>query len=141
MRLMGLDVGEKRVGIALSDPLGWTAQSYAVMPRASHPKEVEYLQKICTEFTVEKLIFGLPINMNGTKGDKAREIEFYAERMVESLKLPYEWVDERLTTKSAQDLLISADVSRGKRKQVVDKMAAAYILQIYLDKITHTNKN
>jgi len=139
MRLMGLDVGEKRVGIALSDPLGWTAQSHGIMQRSGFTEEVRYLKEICTEYAVEKLIIGLPLNMNGTKGPKAQEVEEYALRLADALELSYEWVDERLTTKSARDLLIQSDVSRGKRKKLVDKMAAAYILQVYLDKMANNN--
>jgi putative Holliday junction resolvase len=134
MRLMGLDVGTKRVGIALSDQMGWTAQAHVVMPRSSAEQEAAYLRQVCQEYEVEKLIFGLPFNMDGSKGKKAEEVEAYARKLAERLRLPYTFTDERLTTVSAENVLLQADVSRKRRKQVVDKMAAAYILQSYLDR-------
>jgi putative Holliday junction resolvase len=134
MRLMGLDVGTQRVGVALSDPLGWTAQAHSVMPRASFKTEATYLHQICREYGVERLIFGIPLGLQGEKGKKAEEVEAYARRLAQRLNLPYAMVDERLSTVSAQNLLLDADVSRARRRQVVDKMAAAYILQAYMDR-------
>jgi putative Holliday junction resolvase len=133
MRVMGLDIGTKRVGVALSDPLGWTAQGYGVMPRSSIEQETAYLENICKDYGVERLIVGLPLNMDGSRGVKAEEAETYARRMASRLCLPYTLVDERLTTVSAEQVLLQADISRRRRREVVDKVAAAYILQTYLD--------
>jgi len=134
LRVLGLDVGERRVGLAISDPMGWNAHSHSVMPRSNEAKELAYLQKICEEMEVDQLVSGLPKNMDGTIGPKALEVQAYAENMAEKLGLPLDFMDERLTTVSAQRVLIQADLSRQKRKQVVDKVAAAYILQAWLDK-------
>ncbi len=134
MRVLGMDVGERRVGLAVSDPMGWNAHSYAVMQRSSEEKELAYLQQVCREMEITQLVSGLPKNMDGTLGPKALEVESYARRMAELLALPLEFVDERLTTVSAHRMLLEADLSRGKRKKVVDKVAAAYILQTWLDR-------
>lgn len=133
---MGLDVGEKRIGIAFSDPMGWTAQGHSVLTRSKLERDLELLFNLCKEFTVEKIIVGLPLNMNGTIGPKAKEIQEFARQLEEHTKLPIEFWDERLTTKSAERILIEADVSRKKRKQVIDKLAAVNILQAYLNSIT-----
>ncbi len=134
MRVLGLDIGEKRVGLAVSDPMGWSAQSYSVMQRSCEAKEFSYLKKVCEEMEVTQLVSGLPKNMDGSIGEKALEVQAYATRMAELLGLPLDFVDERLTTVSAERVLLKADLSRKKRRQVVDKIAAAYILQIWLDK-------
>ncbi len=134
MRVLGMDVGERRVGLAVSDPMGWNAHSYAVMQRSSEEKELAYLQQVCREMEITQLVSGLPKNMDGTLGPKALEVESYARRMAELLALPLEFVDERLTTVSAHRMLLEADLSRRKRKEVVDKVAAAYILQTWLDR-------
>lgn len=135
MRIMGLDVGEKRIGIALSDPMGWTAQGHSVLTRSKLAKDLDSLFNLCKEFAVEKIIVGLPLNMNGSIGPKAKEIQEFARHLEERTGLPLEFWDERLTTKSAERILIAADVSRKKRKQVIDKMAAVNILQAYLNSI------
>lgn len=132
MRILGLDVGEKRIGIAVSDPLGWTAQGHSVLKRGKPESDLAYLSKLCVELEIEKIILGLPRNMNGSLGDKAHEVREYGQMLREHLHLPVEYVDERLTTVSAEKILLQGDVSRQKRKQVIDKMAAVFILQTYL---------
>ena len=134
MRVLGLDVGERRVGLAVSDPMGWNAHSYAVMKRSSEEKELAYLKEVCREMEITQLVSGLPKNMDGSLGPKAQEVEAYATRMAELLGLPLAFMDERLTTVSAHKVLLEADLSRRKRKEVVDKVAAAYILQTWLDR-------
>lgn len=136
MRIMGLDVGEKRIGIAMSDPMGWTAQGHSVLNRKGLEDDLEALFSLCKEFEVEKIIVGLPRNMNGSIGPKALEIQEFAQYLKEHTGLPIEFWDERLTTKIAERMLIDADVSRRKRKQVIDKVAAVNILQAYLDSIS-----
>jgi putative Holliday junction resolvase len=135
---MGLDVGDKRIGIAVSDPLGWTAQGHSVLHRTSLQKDLNQLQELCREMEVEKLVVGFPRNMNGTIGPKAQQIEEFARILQEHVNLPLDFWDERMTTKIAERVLIEADVSRRKRRQVIDKMAAINILQGYLDGL---NKN
>ncbi len=133
MRIMGLDVGTKRIGIALSDPLGWTAQGHSVLHRKSIKSDFDALLEICRQYEVEKIIIGHPLNMNGTIGPKALEIQQFAEMIKEKSRLPVELWDERLSTRSAERTLLEADVSRRKRKQVIDKIAAVNILQAYLN--------
>lgn len=133
MRIMGLDVGEKRIGIALSDPMGWTAQGHSVLHRRKIEEDLASLAQICAENNVEKLVLGLPRNMNGSLGFKAQEVQEFGKVLREYLQLPIEYIDERLTTVSAEKVLLQADVSRKKRRQVIDKLAAVYILQTYLD--------
>ncbi|MGI5921962.1 MAG: Holliday junction resolvase RuvX [Syntrophomonadaceae bacterium] len=134
MRIMGLDVGEKRIGIAISDPLGWTAQGHSVLQRKSKKVDFTKIQEICVAYQVEKIVVGLPRNMNGTEGPKALEVRDFAASLQEFLQLPLDFWDERLTTQSAERVLIDADVSRSRRKKVIDKMAAINILQGYLDR-------
>ncbi|MGI6412759.1 MAG: Holliday junction resolvase RuvX [Syntrophomonadaceae bacterium] len=134
MRIMGLDVGDKRIGVALSDPLKLTAQGQCVIERRSPDADLDRITAICMEYQVGKIVVGLPLNMNGTEGPKALEIRTFARKLQNCSRLPVEFYDERLTTKSAERLLINADVSRKKRKQVIDKLAAVNILQHYLDR-------
>ncbi|NLW90385.1 MAG: Holliday junction resolvase RuvX [Syntrophomonadaceae bacterium] len=137
MRIMCLDVGQKRIGIALSDSMGWTAQGHSVLQRTSGD-DMARISALCSENEVETIVVGFPLNMNGTEGPKAMEIKEYARELAEYTGLRVELWDERLTTVTAEKILIQADVSRRKRKQVIDKMAATVILQSYLD--SHTGK-
>ena len=132
MRIIGLDVGQKRIGIALSDPMGWTAQGHSVLQRNLRD-DMAPIKALCSEQEVELIVVGWPLNMNGTEGPKALEIKQYARELGDYTGLPTELWDERLTTVTAEKVLIQADVSRRKRKQVIDKMAATFILQSYLD--------
>lgn len=134
MRAMGLDFGEKTIGVALSDLMGWTAQGLKVI-RRKEVDELKELDKIIKEYEVSTIVLGLPKNMNNTLGPRAEKTQQFAEVLKErypQISLVFE--DERLTTAQVQRQLISADVSRKRRKQVVDKMAASLILQTYLDR-------
>ena len=133
MRIMGLDLGEKRIGIAFSDPMGWTAQGHSILQRKGLKKDLSYLQALCQEFQVEKIVLGLPLNMNGTMGPKALETQEFARALQEVLKIPVDFWDERLSSKSAERVLLEADLSRKRRKELIDKIAAVHILQAYLD--------
>lgn len=133
MRIMGLDVGRKRIGIALSDPMGWTAQGHSVLQRKNNTADFDELLEICRCYEVEKIVVGYPLNMNGTIGPKAIEIQQFADKIREKSRLPVELWDERLSTRSAERTLLEADLSRKKRKQVIDKVAAVNILQAYLN--------
>lgn len=137
MRIMGLDVGVKRIGIAISDPMGWTAQGHSVLHRGQLNADLETLAGICKEFDIEEVVLGYPLNMNGTVGAKAEEIKDFGRILEEYLQLPITYWDERLTTVSAERMLIDADVSRKKRKGVIDKLAAVNILQAYLDRLAN----
>lgn len=137
MRIMGLDVGIKRIGIAISDPMGWTAQGHSVLHRGQLSTDLDSLAGICKEYDIEEVVLGYPLNMNGTVGPKANEIKEFGSILGERLQLPISYWDERLTTVSAERMLIDADVSRKKRKGVIDKLAAVNILQAYLDRIAN----
>ena len=135
MRIMALDVGERRIGVALSDALGITAQPLMTYNRAkdNRKEDIAGLWELIKKHEVEKLVVGLPKNMNNTLGFKAEEVQNFIKALVEVEDIPVEWVDERLTTVSAERTLLEADVSRKKRKAVIDKMAAVLILQTYLE--------
>lgn len=135
MRTMGLDVGSKTVGIALSDAFGWTAQGLETL-KINEDENVfgfEEIGKIIKENDVSKVVVGLPKNMNGTIGPRGEASQFYARELEERFGIPVILWDERLTTVAAERVLLEADVSRKKRKKVIDKMAAVMILQGYLN--------
>ncbi|MDO5388968.1 MAG: Holliday junction resolvase RuvX [Clostridia bacterium] len=139
MRILGLDFGMKTIGVAVSDPFGWTAQGLEIIRRSEEgnlKKSVERLKAICSEYQVEKIILGYPKNMNNTLGERVEKTEAFKKRIEKNIKIPVEFWDERLSTVAAERGLLEADLSRAKRKQVIDKMAAVYILQGYLDSIS-----
>ncbi|MCM1567503.1 Holliday junction resolvase RuvX [Dehalobacter sp. 4CP] len=133
MRIMGLDLGEKTIGVAMSDPLGITAQGVEVIRRSRKEKEREELARLIREYEVDEIVLGYPKNMNGTLGERAKLTEVFAEELREGYLLPVKLWDERLSTIGAQRALLEADLSRAKRKKVIDKMAAVFILQGYLN--------
>lgn len=130
---MGLDYGDKRIGVAISDAFGWTAQGVEVIERKKEGDYLERIRELVREQEVDSIVVGLPKNMNGTIGPRGEICMAFAEELRQTLSMPVHLWDERLTTVSAQRTLLEADVSRRKRKQVVDKMAAAILLQNYLD--------
>ena len=136
-RIMGLDVGDKTIGVALSDPLGWTAQGLKTVQRTGIKKDLQKLGEIIKEYNVKKIVVGLPKNMDGTTGPQCQKVLEFNERLgkrFSDIEI-IQW-DERLTTVAAERTLIEADVSRKKRKEVIDKIAAVHILQGYLDRIS-----
>ena len=135
MRIMSLDVGSRTIGIACSDALLMTAQGIETIRRTSLEKDFNRLQELIAEYEVHELVVGMPKNMNGTKGERAEKTEEFVEKMKEDIDLPVSYWDERLSTVMAERQLIAADVSRKKRKSVIDKMAAVVILQGYLDRL------
>ena len=135
MRILGLDVGSKTIGVAISDPLGWTAQGITTIKRTKKEQDIEEIRKICKEYSVESIVVGLPKNMNGSIGDSGEKVIEFSEQIKETLDLKVEMWDERLTTVAAHKAMLEADLSRGKRKKIVDKIAAIYILQGYLDRL------
>lgn len=135
MRIMALDVGSRTIGIACSDALLMTAQGIETIRRTSLENDFNRLRELISEYEVHELVVGMPKNMNGTKGDRAEKTEEFVEKMKTVIDLPITFWDERLSTVMAERQLIAADVSRKKRKGVIDKMAAVVILQGYLDRI------
>lgn len=135
MRIMGLDVGDKTIGVAVSDQMGWTAQGIEVIRRTSLDRDLKRLREIIETYQVEKVVVGLPRNMDGTVGPQAMKVEEFIGSFSALIKLPIIWWDERLSTVGAERSLLEADLSRAKRKKVIDKMAAVFILQGYLDSL------
>lgn len=131
---MGLDIGEKRIGVAVSDLLMLTAQGVESYTRKNDAEDIAHIGKLAAEWGADRIVCGLPINMNGTEGEQAKTTRDFAERLGEALGCAIDYFDERLTTASAHRTLLEADMSRAKRKKIVDKVAAVYILQAYMDK-------
>ena len=138
MRIMGLDIGERTIGVAVSDLLGWTAQGITTIRRKSLAYDLLELKKIIREYEVEKIVVGWPLNMNGTMGPSAERVEQLSHEIIKETGLEIIKQDERLSTVAANRALLEGDVSRAKRKAVIDKMAAVFILQGYLD--GHSNQ-
>lgn len=136
MRTMGLDYGDRNIGVAVSDAFGWTAQGVETVGRRRDGGEFDRIEEIVREYEVSEIVVGLPKNMNGSIGPRGDISIAFAEQLRQKLGLPVHLWDERLTTVSAERTLLEADVSRKKRKQVIDKMAATLILQNYLDSKT-----
>lgn len=132
MRILGLDPGEKRIGVAITDPLGITAQGIDVINYTSLDEALGEIQKICLSYGVERIVVGNPLNMDGTGGPAAEKAMEFAESLQKSLNLEVIMVDERLSSVSAEKTLISGGVSRRNRRNVRDKIAAALILETYI---------
>jgi putative Holliday junction resolvase len=133
MRWLGLDLGEKRIGIALSDPLEITAQPHSFRIRSTLKEDLNFFKRFIVENQVDGIVIGLPVNMNGTMGPGTEKVRIFGTELQKvTEKEPVYW-DERLSTAAALQVLIAADVSRGKRRERVDKLAAVIILQNFLD--------
>lgn len=133
MRILGLDLGEKKIGVAISDELGLTAQGIDVIERKNDGKDIDKICEIISEYKVTGIVAGLPKNMNGTLGPSGEAVKAYAAKLQKATGIDLDFWDERLTTVAAERTLLEADVSRKKRKKVIDKLAAVLILQSYLD--------
>jgi putative Holliday junction resolvase len=133
VRTLGLDLGDRKLGVAISDPLGLTAQGITTLERVGDVRDIEWLRALCAEREVTRLVVGLPRNMNGSEGPRAEKSRRFARALREALQLPVYLWDERLSSAEAERMLIQADVSRQKRGQVIDKLAAQILLQGYLD--------
>jgi len=136
MRILALDVGDVRIGVAVSDPSRIIAQGLSSITRTDLEKDVEAVSNLVNQYEAGEMVVGLPKMMDGTIGIQAQKVLDFVEAMKSKVKIPIIMQDERLTTVSATRVLIQADVSRKKRKKVVDKMAAVIILQGYLDSQT-----
>ena len=132
-RILGLDYGSKRLGVAISDPTRMLATPLRTEPVASAKDAVDRVCALCEETGAREIVIGLPLNMDGSAGDMAAAAEAFAERVERRTRLPVHRWDERLSTRLVDRMLIEADVSRGKRRKVRDKLAAQVILQSYLD--------
>ena len=139
MRIMGLDLGTHTVGIAISDELGLIAQGLKTLGRKSMEKDFSEIAAIIHQFGIEKIVVGLPKNMNGTLGKQAEFVLKWIEVLKDNVQVPVVTWDERLSTVGATKVLLEADLSRKKRKKVVDKLAAVLILQGYLDQSRKPN--
>ncbi len=132
-RILGLDYGERRLGFALSDTGEIISLPLSVAHIHSRAEALNEVERIVRETGAEKIVIGLPVNMNGTRGPAAEGVTAFVEALAGRIRIPIETWDERLTTKSAHDVLIEAGASRRRRKEVVDKLAAQIMLQNYLD--------
>lgn len=133
-RVLGLDVGDKYIGVAVSDLLQFTAQGVTTIKRESNKLDFKAIEDLINEYEVKKIVVGLPKNMNGTLGPQSEKVTKFAEKIKNKFKIDIIYIDERLTTVSAERVLIESDVRRENRKKVIDKIAASYILQTYLDR-------
>ncbi len=133
MKTMGLDFGEKRIGVALSDILGFLASPHSTLVRTELNKDIEYLKKIIDENKVETVVFGLPLEMSGNKGKTSMLVEDFAEKLKESTNVKIVFVDERLSSVEAEEQLKLTIKDWRKRKELLDQVSASIILQCYLD--------
>ncbi|MEA3489570.1 MAG: Holliday junction resolvase RuvX [Candidatus Omnitrophota bacterium] len=133
MRIMGLDIGTKNIGVAVSDETGTIAQGREVVRRTSEDSAITRIERIVEEYGVAEIVLGLPINMNGTVGERAEDSMKFAKKLEKRTGLPVKLWDERLSTREMENIMIKASVRRSRRKEVVDKLAAQIILQSYLE--------
>lgn len=131
-RILALDYGTKRIGVALSDELGWTAQPLETFERRTLDRDIEHVASLVGSHEVGRVVLGFPLQLDGREGPAVQAMREFADRLERRLPVPLVLWDERMTTKAAEDLLIAADVSRKKRKGAVDRVAAAILLQSYL---------
>jgi putative Holliday junction resolvase len=131
--LLGLDVGERRIGVALSDPLGTTAQPLETIERDENT--AQRIERIVQKTGAARLIIGLPLLMDGTEGTQARRVREFAETLTRTVSAPVEFVDERLTTREAEEVLFQSGAKNQRRKGASDRIAAALILRSYMDRL------
>ena len=142
LRVLALDVGDKRIGIAVSDPLGFTAQGLETYTRTDDlQKDVSHLLNLANGYKPVKLVFGMPRNMDGTEGPRAQSTRAFARNLTRLTELPIGYWDERLSTVAAERALLEADTSRKRRAEVIDQVAAGYILQGALDRLRFLASN
>ena len=139
-RILALDPGTKRIGVAVSDEMGWIAQPLETFERRSLEVDVAHIQALVQQHDVREVLMGMPFRLNGRVGPEAESVQRFIETLEQALNIPIVAWDERLTSKSAEDLLIEANVSRKKRKGAVDRVAAALLLQSYLEALTEERR-
>ena len=135
MRVLGLDLGSKTIGVAISDEFGWTAQALEVIQRKGMIRDIERIKQLIKEYQIGDIVIGLPKNMNGKEGEQAKKVQRFLEELQTKVNLPIKTWDERLSTVMAEKTLLEGDLSRAKRKKIIDKAAAQVILQGYLDSL------
>ncbi len=135
MRIMGLDYGSRRIGVALSDELGLTAQPLATIECRNRGDDMEAIARLVAAHGVEKIVLGYPIRLDGTEGIQCEKVNRFARRLEARFRLPVVKWDEALSTRTAEEILAASHVRREKRKKVVDRLAAGIILQGYLDSL------
>ena len=133
MRILGVDLGEKRVGLAISDPLGFTAQGIPTLQVTGKKDLIRGLTEVCRKYQVKEVVVGLPINMDGSHGAKAKQAIALVPELETALQIPIKTWDERLTSREAGRLMLQEGLSRQKQKMNSDRMAATLILQNYLE--------
>jgi putative Holliday junction resolvase len=132
-RVLGIDLGSRRIGVAVSDGLGLTAQPRSTLARHGGMRDIQSIAAAVKEAGAQRIVLGLPLDPEGNEGPAARRARDFADKLRAALDLPVDLVDESFSTVEAEAVLLAADVSRARRKQVVDKLAAAVILQRWLD--------
>jgi putative pre-16S rRNA nuclease len=132
-RTMALDFGDRRIGVALSDPMGITARALMTLERKSWDRDLEEIRLLAAEHEVRRIVVGLPLDMDGSSGRRVRLTEVFMARVRHATGLPVLPFDERLTTVQAERTLLEADLSRARRREVIDQVAAVILLQAYLD--------
>lgn len=137
-KIMGLDLGTKTIGVAISDGLRMSATPLETIKRTKFGKDAEALEKLIANNNATAIVLGLPLNMDGSEGPRAQSTRAFARNLSARISLPIAFWDERLSTSAVTRTLIEADMSRAKRADVVDKLAASYILQGALDRLRHT---
>lgn len=139
-RILGLDVGTRTIGVAVSDPLGITAQPVTTIRRTKMDADMAELRGIIELYNASLLVVGYPRNMNGSVGEQAQYVDRFIEEMGAQVSLPVELVDERLTTRMAQQAMKAGNVKAARRKEIIDQQAAALILQSYMDRQSRQRK-
>jgi putative Holliday junction resolvase len=137
MRVLGLDVGQRRIGVAVSDPLGLTAQRLTVLQRGGSREDVAAVCALIMQHQAEAVVVGLPLTLKGTHGPQAQRVASFAQALQQQSPVPVHLVDERLTTAQGERALLATGTLRRRRKQVIDQVAAQLILQQYLDSQPH----
>lgn len=133
MRVLALDIGSKRIGVAVSDELGFTAQALKTLESRGHINDIKSVVELVKNLSVTEIVVGMPYNMDGSEGPQAKKALELMDELAQATSVPvFSW-DERMTTMAAERMLIEADLSRAKRRKVVDRVAATLILQGYLD--------
>ena len=138
-RILGLDVGDKYIGVAVSDLLQFTAQGVTTIKRVGKKHDFLEIEELIAEYDIKKVVVGLPKNMNGSIGPQSEKVLKFGEKIKNKFKIDVIYIDERMTTMSAERVLIEGNVRRENRKQYIDKIAASFILQSYLDGLKRGN--
>jgi putative Holliday junction resolvase len=133
-RVIGIDLGTRRIGVAVTDGLGLTAQPHATLARHGGQRDLDAIGAVVREFDAERVVLGLPLSPEGEVGRAARSAQAFAERLRAALAIPVDLIDESFSTVEAEEVLLRADVSRARRKEVIDRLAAAVILQRWLNR-------